>query len=810
MSTVAAMFIDIFTNTEYTDCSPRENNLYSVNKSAILSLEENKKFVEVFNFDKLRFMVEHREEVSQLLNLNCSRSDDPFGVASSYLDRGRKITDHKSHGSILVRYTQTDVDRLGRYNAVNAIGLQFMTRQIRHTIAHEYYHDVDIVNCHPVIIQWLCRNVNIECPQLDKYVAERDSIISTIIRYNPTHDRDTIKRDIIAMIYGGRKGYNSITKRTGFLSKFETEMTRINKKISKLFKELHDARKKVKDFNVEGSTLAYLCCIVENQVLMMMLQYFEKNISTKEYDATVLCFDGLMIRNTIPREVLEGHINRLESMFSDVELPIKLKVKNMEPLALEEIGYSPVKMCDYDDEYYYYDFLNMLTKKGKVFEFSELEAAICNNINRCVMRKSKGGYFVKQDRNHPLEGIKELTSDLISVKFDKKSNKKSNLIEIKSENPEIKLEKSEIMVKPLTFWIKNYFFNSINKFDNIVCSPADDQISERDFNTWSGFKAKRLSKYDVSEIEFILNHIKSVWANHDEAYFHYIKSWFHRIFTDPGNKSKVALVLRSEKQQIGKGIIISGFLAPLVFGEHMAVADAGLDFLTGKFNHVLMNKVLVSADELSSLGDDGYHAVFDVMKSRITEDKIMIEIKGIDKFSVRDYMNFIMCTNNSYTLKIEKDDARYAVFDCSNEYAGNYSYFATLKSHFNARTADIFFSYISDMTDAVDVRMIPETQLKIDMKLNSMTTPLKFIDSIEKLLESKNIEPSEYWAKSILESYPIIQAGKLYSIYTNYCNEEGERKPLSNIIFGREIKSRINKYRSSSGNVYDISTLISQ
>ena len=90
----------------------------------------------------------------------------------------------------------------GRVFGMGSLGLQNLRREVRHTIAHEYYYDIDIVNAHPIIISQIMRQHKIECPCLNKYVKERDDHLNEVMtKYNV--DRHTAKELFIIIMYGG-------------------------------------------------------------------------------------------------------------------------------------------------------------------------------------------------------------------------------------------------------------------------------------------------------------------------------------------------------------------------------------------------------------------------------------------------------------------------------------------------------------------------------------------------------------------------------------------------------------------------------
>ena len=66
---------------------------------------------------------------------------------------------------IKVNYKQVHKN-IGRYFAEGSLSLQSLPREIRHTIAKEFYYDIDIINAHPEILYQYCNKNISETPKL--------------------------------------------------------------------------------------------------------------------------------------------------------------------------------------------------------------------------------------------------------------------------------------------------------------------------------------------------------------------------------------------------------------------------------------------------------------------------------------------------------------------------------------------------------------------------------------------------------------------------------------------------------------------
>ena len=80
--------------------------------------------------------------------------------------------------------------------------------------------DIDIINCHPVILNYLCNKNNVDCNILKNYIENRELILSSF-----GEDRKIIKELFLSILNGGFKDIYSDDKQTNnYLKLFENEL----------------------------------------------------------------------------------------------------------------------------------------------------------------------------------------------------------------------------------------------------------------------------------------------------------------------------------------------------------------------------------------------------------------------------------------------------------------------------------------------------------------------------------------------------------------------------------------------------------
>lgn len=766
-------------------------------------------YTEIFNAENLKIILKNKKYFTSLMRKESFEgSDCPFTLCEKYLAKSK-------NGTVEVKYFQHGGK--GRLFAEGSLSLQNLPREIRATVANDLYYDIDMANAHPVLVEYIARvHLDYKCEYLNDYIYNRENKIQNVLDVNPDITRDDVKKVILSVMYGGNTKYNELKNRTKWIESFYGEMRTIFNKLKEKYPKKLEKLAKNKEYNLEGSLLSSLACEYENQLLQVMIEYFTNKKLIKK--TAVLCFDGLLLpKGKLTEDKLKVHLAAIEEIFKSRGFEMKLAVKPMTPLPLNNI---PVLDEEDDDEllcvsenlnfpisnknqvkidgipiiqeyykvgdpYYFIDFITELKSKTWDSDFL-LRHHFYKNINRVLVLMTDNSIYIKNTADEPFMAVKTVTDFNIQY-MDEDENGRD-------------IECS-VRFKTVLF---GWCVNSVKVFTGFVNKPTDpaEECAENTntyFNIWSGFTSKLLPKdaIDYGKIEMILNHIKDVWACGDNTHFHYICSWFHSIFKMPYRKTGVAMVFHSKQQGVGKSILVESFLMPYVFGPRLSCCENGIQFATERFNARFMNKLFVCCEELTQLSGS-YHGTFDLMKKIITNKTISIEIKGGAKFEIEDYMNLILFTNNDFCLKLEESDRRYYVADCSTVHLGDFDYFKRLQESFNQDVANHFFSYMYHLENPVDVRYIPRTKLKNSMILNNMPNPVRFLHEVHAFLAEDDVQPADElpsWQSDLLE-LTVYSGSGLYNLYKKYCRDSNE-KEVSSQLFGRMISSYIVKRKSN-------------
>jgi hypothetical protein len=298
------------------------------------------KATELVDIEKLSIILDNWEEIKCRHVSQFETDENPMdswkdGNGKEYDPRTllRQYQCKMSYGKVRVDYTHSTTTHQGRKFAMGAIGLQSFARPIRHTLAGELYKDVDMVNCHPVLLVQYCEKKGYACEHIKSYVENRAKYLEDLMNINSLpinkKNKEWAKKIILVAINGSMnevpKSIRMMNHKPKWFDDFYTQMSKIKEAIAidpenaELLKVLKRRGSKIN--NLEGSLLNHTLCRLEDSILMKCMEYMEDNgLSIKN---VVLCFDGFMIPKGINIELhdLEKYI--LEKTQYDVKFDFK-------------------------------------------------------------------------------------------------------------------------------------------------------------------------------------------------------------------------------------------------------------------------------------------------------------------------------------------------------------------------------------------------------------------------------------------------------------------------------------------------------
>jgi P4 family phage/plasmid primase-like protien len=304
---------------------------------------------------------------------------------------GKKVVDIKSEPTLLINFLagfkrtpegfgrRVDSYQQAKTNprrmTTVGISLQGISRIIRHTICRDNMIDLDIKNCHPVILKNWCDAKGVVSDRLADFNqnrTERFQQVQAVMDWT----KDDAKTYVLRLTNGGGiqgKENEAIMEKLQELEWFSPllkELTLIRERVKTTYPDLVKKAIKAKGkdyYNLDGVVLSYLLTNMENQILQAMVNACVKKrvrISSLIYDGFMVYKDGVdslidfcsyleqeVKENTnhvvsiVPKEMDEGL--EIPDTYMDSEQRMSFdKEKKKEEMQLEKIRKEQQKQLD--------------------------------------------------------------------------------------------------------------------------------------------------------------------------------------------------------------------------------------------------------------------------------------------------------------------------------------------------------------------------------------------------------------------------------------------------------------------------------
>src|SRR6185437_1303073 len=195
-----------------------------------------------------------------------------------------------------------------------------------------------------------------------------------------------------------------------------------------------------------------------------------------------------------------------------------------------------------------------------------------------------------------------------------------------------------------------------------------------------------------------------------------------------------------------------------------------LDTLTQKFNGYQADKLFILLNEIQSYG--GSFKDSDKLKSLITDSKRHIQLKGKEGYDADCFENYVMLSNNDWTVRVEVDDRRYVCTRISGCRVKDKGYFDKLGAALSPETAAKFMYYLMNRSlIGWNPRVIPDTELRSEMKLRALHPVMQFAIEIARgESDDARLEPED-------EASEIrVKKQDFYGAFVQWC---GKRRVIS-------------------------------
>jgi len=338
-----------------------------------------------------------------------------------------------------------------------------------------------------------------------------------------------------------------------------------------------------------------------------------------------------------------------------------------------------------------------------------------------------------------------------------------------------------------TYWLNH---PDRRQYNGLTFMPGESSPYKGNYNHWGGFSVDPIpsnseNPENIEAFSWFYDHIHQNIANGDDFTAAYVIGWMADLVQYPRKRLGVSLVLRSDAQGTGKGLFAKIF--GHLFGNHY-LHITNTRHMTGHFNAHLINCVLLFADEAFWAGDKQSEGT---LKTLITDEFRVIEIKGKDAFQVRNFTRLLIASNKSWVVPTELLDRRFVILNVNQQRARDTEYFGKMMKQMESGGYEALLWFLLNLKIDIDLRnCMPETDAMKDSKVYGMTPVQTFWYEI--LVEGE-FESEHGWE----------EPHKKRNLYQSFKEQSKKNEHTSREVFMKELKrivdfeeTRINRERS--------------
>lgn len=215
------------------------------------------------------------------------------------------------------------------------------------------------------------------------------------------------------------------------------------------------------------------------------------------------------------------------------------------------------------------------------------------------------------------------------------------------------------------FWMSHRLAAHYHRLDFDPSLPVGH--NGKVWNLWTGFAVKPVP----GSWSLLQDHIRTNICQCDAILYQWLINWMAMGVQRPSYVIGTAPVLKGYPGT-GKGVLANAY--GKLWGRHF-VAITNEEQVTGRFNAHLAGKRLIFIDE-GTFGGDRRKA--GVLKTRVTEDWIMLEAKGIDPIRMRNWMIFMIASNEESIVPADRADRRWQLFPVGDTHRADRGYFRAI------------------------------------------------------------------------------------------------------------------------------------
>jgi hypothetical protein len=550
--------------------------------------------------------------------------------------------------------------------------LEQLEKEVRGTLCKDFYHDLDIKNCHFVLLTQFAKRVyGVDMPEVDKYIANREQFLADV-----GGSREDAKTEVIKIMYGAANTTPSLAPLAKETREF-SKMLSIRQEYEELFAECKKnpdttfgaGKKQTKVKSVYGSFLSYILQNEERSCMLAMRDYLQQKEDKK---VDVLCYDGVMVRKEaysneeLPASTLRGAEAWVkETTHYDTEIIVK-------PFSFYEIPKTTEELCPGVTKEAYDDMKNRFEMNNFYYMPSnELVEVYGREMTRMTLDHAREYYSAKWRFTHSTK-FADYTPFFDIWRKDE-TRRIIRTIDMKaSDDPTV------FVMAPSFAWSDDVepAAAAVEKFQDLV-------------RLFGG-----------------------------EAQQKYIINWMAQLVQKPFETTDTSLVITGVKG-CGKDTLFDFFMEFVIGTSYSANYGCGGTQFFNTHDTGRMNKFICKVEEANK---ETFRKNADKFKSLVTSKTEIFNGKNQKPVTVANYNRFILTSNSGCPVDMSDGERRFVVASCSSKNKGNHSYWADIRASLFNKAAGVA---VGQWLNTVDISGFNFREIPADEFQNAIVDSVK-------------------------------------------------------------------------------------
>lgn len=554
-------------------------------------------------------------------------------------------TELKNNNQLTVSY---DLAEHSKAHGLGRLGTPFscgqLSREFRSALLPTHF-DIDMINAMPTLLRHICRQYGWPCPNLDRYVDNRDDVLTEIIGALEIN-RDASKHTVLILMFLGPLPFNA--DRVPFLSDFLQEMHAIAIKIAdanpvahtvaQLKKEKLDLLKSSK-CKVLASCMSIVIGTLERTECFKAQAIVEQSGRKVE----VYMQDGFMVapRHDNDRELPQALIDQLSDNSGIVKFALKPVVQTLDFPEETDKPIDVVPSYSLDD----------LRTSGIHYTYRVVKTV----FERTHFKTMKPIAYVRHE-----DGETDMTN---KERFKDAYN---NLYFWHA--PKGIVQKTKFIEK----WLDDEHMRTYQRCE-FLPPPLDCPANV--FNTYGGLAIASVDVKSSGNVEPFLHHIKEVVCSGNQAQADFFVKWLAYVVQFPGKPNGLMPGIVGGE---GDGKNSVGVIVKLILGarHYNETSDPVCD-LFGSFTPMRENSLFIVLDEVKRID---MKSVWNKVKAMVTSSTYQHKRKYIDATTQKNTTHYLILANEDFPVNAGR---RIWVVRSSPIYAGDMAYFKKLYAYYD-------------------------------------------------------------------------------------------------------------------------------